>query len=87
MLDRIRHVRSWSLSIRPFLEALSSSSPLLFLLSAFFEKDFPENFLLLLVGVIILDVVVGRLVEGEVAVVVTVWVLIPDATSLGYLTS
>ena len=45
---------------------------------ALHEEELPKQFLLLLVVIVVLQVIVCRLIEREVAVVITVWVLVPD---------
>lgn len=61
---------------------LLSIVPLFIFFGTFFEKDFTQNFFLLFVGVVILHIVVGGLVEDEVVVVVAVWVFVSDTSCL-----
>ena len=56
--------------------------PLFFLLGTLFEEYLPQHILLLLVRVIILHVVVVGLVKDTIGVVIAVWVLISNPSSL-----
>ena len=55
---------------------------LLLLPRAFLEEHFPEHILLLLVRVVVLHVVVVGLVKDTIGVVIAVWVLISNPSSL-----
>lgn len=59
-------------------------NPAFLLLRAFLEKRLAQHILLFLMGVVVLDVVVVRLVEHAVGVVVAVRILVPDPSRLDY---
>lgn len=83
MLYGICHVRP-HLSLACFQKSISSR-PFFFFFSALFKKDFSKNFLLFFVRIIVLDIVIRGLVEGEVAVVIAIRILVTDSPSLSYL--
>lgn len=51
-------------------------------LAGLFEEDLAQNFFLLVVGVVVLDIVVVGLVEHRRRVVIAVWVLVSNAPHL-----
>ncbi len=60
---------------------LLAECPLFILSSTFLEEYFPEDFLLLLIRVIVLHIVVAWGVEDRVVIVVAVGIPVPDLLS------
>lgn len=63
-------------------ELVAIVESLLFFFGALLEKDFAQHVFLLFVRIVVLHVVVVGLIEYAIGVMVAIWVLISDSTSL-----
>ena len=68
----------------PGLPKSIGASTLVIHLTRFLEEHFSQNFLFLVVSIVILNVVVMRLVEHSRRVVITIRILVPDPSHLIY---
>jgi hypothetical protein len=70
----------WVVSIRlrtvPRVHVIPDLSSFLFLLCTLLEKDLPQNVLLLLVTVVILDIIVMRLVKDRIVIMITIRIFV-----------
>jgi len=58
---------------------LSVHHSFFFFFSTFFKENFPQNFFLLFVRIIVLDVVIVRLIKYKIVVVIAIRILISDS--------